>query len=112
METVTIDMRSTPIIDIHDLETDRQIIHKFIIKNSSNIEERYTVKVYPFHNYHDIVFKNGLYEAYLYNKINSFNNNHDHLRDLFIIDKGQVKALVFVFGCFLYSLEDVLRYRK
>jgi hypothetical protein len=60
IETVRIDNRNAPIIDLHDI-SDNQILHKFVVRNSGNSEQHYSVKVYPFNNYHDISLKAGLY---------------------------------------------------
>lgn len=85
MNTVRLDYRNAPIIDHHDFQSDRQILHKFVVKDSNQLESHYTVKAYQFQNYHDIVFKSGIYEAYLYQTLNKFSGTTSFLQDLFII---------------------------
>lgn len=82
---VRVDMINPPIIDSHDLVSDRQIIHKFIVKDSNQIESLYTIKAYQFQNYHDIVFKSGIYEAHIYQTLNKFSGSTSFLQDLFTI---------------------------
>lgn len=128
LDTVRIDVRNTPILDFSDLATNKnsQILHKLIIKSNTNsiatsnttssttknIESNYTIKLYKFTTYQDTSFKTGLYEAWLYNLLNEYHRSSTYLQDVFILDKGTPKSLVFVFNNYLYTLEDVLVYRK
>ena len=77
------DNRNTPIIDMHD-QSDLQIMHKFTI-NEKNLHLNYSVKVYPYNNYHDPIFKAGIYEAYLYNQLALYNKSRNSLKEMFLI---------------------------
>lgn len=104
-------MRNSPIIDLHDTVNDNQILHRLLIKEG-NSEKPYTVKVYPFKNYYDVWLKSGLYEASLYRQLNSFKKDNSFLSELFIMEKGAPKCLVFVFNNYHATLEDMIRYRR
>lgn len=112
IDNVRLDHRNVPIIDHHDFGSNRQILHKFVIRDTNQLETFYTVKAYQFQNYHDIIFKSGIYEAYLYQTLNRFSGTTSFLQDVFILEKGIPMSLVFVFNSYLYSLEDILIYRK
>jgi hypothetical protein len=80
-------------------------MHKFVAKGKgkNQEDEHYTIKAYPFNNFHDGVLKNGLYEASLYRTLESYTRS-EVVKDIFIVAKGVPSALVFVYGPFLYSL--------
>jgi hypothetical protein len=50
-----------------------------------NIHLNYSVKVYPYNNYHDPIFKAGIYEAYLYNQLALYNKSRNSLKEMFLI---------------------------